>query len=171
MELHDQAPSGKCVTANYLRVLTVELYLKAMVVEKNNGTPPKKIHTLSELFSFLSPAHQLEIETLYRMEFDAMPPLVHMRDTSPNRGDYDLIPILEYNDNTFSDIRYSYELDESWQGRSLQPVRHAVRQVILRIHPEWRPLTECLDRLSTLQHLYTQGPVVVSAAHRPAGSQ
>lgn len=130
--------------------LTVELYLKALVV-LDTGQPPQTYgHTLSSLFTNgLTAAHKKRLEQLYQEESDKAGHFAHGKSIAADKSQYDLIPMLKRNDNTFTRMRYPYELDDDWAADTLQPIWCALRRLIVEIKPEWQKLLDALGRIPT----------------------
>jgi hypothetical protein len=118
--------------------LCVELYLKALLFQENDGQlPTKQIHTLSDLFTALKIRARARIESLYKVAFESDENGRHIRDTSANPGEFDLTSTLQRHNRTFQDVRYFYELACNWEFDTLEPLRHALVVYSLEINPNW----------------------------------
>lgn len=127
--------------------LSLELYLKCLLsIEKGDYDFE---HELVKLFNAISPARQLRIKELFVEEFNRIPHLVYLRQVATDKKEYEFDRILERANHAFVEWRYAFEGLESGVQYNGQPVRNAVRRVILEIKPDWIKILESLDTRPT----------------------
>jgi hypothetical protein len=122
--------------------LSLELYLKCLLsLEKGDYT---RGHEIVKLFNDLSIDRRTRIKELFAEEFNRIPHLVYLRQQAKDKKKYEIEQILQQANNTFVEWRYAFEGLKNVEYTG-QPVRNAVKRVILEIKPDWMKILEDLD--------------------------
>ncbi len=130
-------------------MLSVEMYLKAVVFHEKNGILPKRTHDLSDLFSEISSPERAKIETLYGEALSLDITTQAKRAASHHPELWDLVPLLQRHDRAFKEIRYSYEQPLDWEYESLIAVRNALYSYGVQLSPTWKEAVQKVGILPT----------------------
>lgn len=135
--LQTESNAGRAVILRFvaatLEALTVELYLKSLLLMEDNEF--HRGHDLYKLFKFLSAKTRAELSTAHYEHIQKFPSF--LADAKRNNYPTDLESLLIRGRHSFSDFRYPHEIRGSKTVFGLHGLGVCIRLRITAIHPEW----------------------------------